>query len=328
LITGGGSTFVNPIMQKWSAVFHEKTAVKIDYKKTGSTDGIKQMTTRTIHFGCTDVPMSKEETETAGAQGGEVIHVPVAMGAIAIVYNLPGIDKQLILDGKTLADIYLLNVKSWNDPKIAELNPELKGNLPDLPIVTVYRAESSGTTKTFTEYLAKTHGEFKEQIGASSNPKWRKGGTGQNGNDGIAGFVKENAGTIGYVELYFANKGNLQFAKIRNRKNNAVSPDDDGAVATAALAAMESPPANEPYSLHQLTFSMTDIDGAKAYPICGVTYAVLYTKQSAPKGQKLVQFLKWAASDGQKYATELSYAPLPEALTKKVEARLDQVKFE
>lgn len=328
LITGGGSSFVNPIMQKWSDVFHGQTAVKIDYKKSGSTNGIKEMTSRTVDFGCTDVPMSKDETELAKSQGGEVIHVPVAMGAVAIVYNVPGIDQQLILDGKTIADIYNLRVTSWDDPAIAALNPELKGKLPKQQIVTVYRAESSGTSKIFTEFLSKSSSEFKNEIGASSQPKWKKGGTGQNGNDGIAGFVKENAGTIGYVELYFAKKGEISFAKVRNRQKKPISPEDEAGVAAAALTALETKPDTEPYNLHELTFSATDVDGEGAYPICGITYAVLYAKQPQKKGRKLVEFLKWAASEGQKYAPELNYAPLPAALTQKVQARLDQVTFE
>lgn len=327
-ITGGGSSFVNPIMQKWSASFKESNGTEIDYKKSGSGDGIKQMTSRTLDFGCTDVPMSEEQTKTAEKEGGDVIHVPVAMGAVAIIYNVPGIDKPLILDGKTLADIYRMAIKSWNDPAIESLNPELRGKLPKIPIILVFRAEASGTTKIFTEYLGKSNPEFKKEIPPSSEPKWKEGGTGQNGNDGIAGFVKNNAGTIGYVELYYAQKGDISFAKIRNRKGVVIGPDEDGVVGAAAETAMVTPPKEPPYTLHELTFSMTDIDGDRAYPICGLTYAVLYAKQPQSKGKKIVEFLKWAASDGQKFAKDLGYAPLPDDLVKKVKARLDQVKFE
>jgi len=327
-INAGGSSFVNPIMEKWSASFKESNGAEINYTKSGSTDGIKQMSVKTKDFGCTDVPMTKEETDAAKKEGGDVIHIPVAMGAVAVIYNIPGIDKQLILDGKTLADIYLSKINSWNDQAIADLNPELKGKLPSIPIILVVRAEGSGTTKIFTEFLSKSNSEFKEKIGAKSSPKWGKAGLEQQGNDGIAGFVEKNAGAIGYVELYYATKFKISFARILNRKGKALAPDDEGAVAAAAEAAMNAPPKEEPYSLHELTFSMTDIDADSAYPICGITYAVLYAKQPEKKGKTIAQFLKWATTDGQQFAKGLGYAPLPAELAKKCHARLDQLKFE
>ena len=329
-INGGGATFVHPIMEKWSAVYKEAKGVEIDYKKSGSGNGIQQMTSKTFDFGCTDAPMNKEQTETAQKEGGEVIHVPVTMGAVVLIYNLPGLEQQLILDGKTIADIYLGNVKTWDDPAIGELNPELKGKLPKTPIIPVYRAESSGTTKIFTEYLSKSNEQFAKQIGASTEPKWPQVGIGQNGNDGIAGHIKRdgNVGCIGYVEIYHAHKNDIKFAKIRNRKGVPISADAEGVVAAAAEAAMATPPAKEPYTLHELTFSLTDTDSDHAYPICGMSYAVLYKKQPANKGKAIVEFLKWATTDGQQYAKDLGYAPLPEDLRKKIHARLDQVQFE
>lgn len=327
-INGGGSSFVNPIMQKWSASFKESNGAEIDYKKSGSGDGVKQMTAKTLDFGCTDVPMTKEQTDVAKKDGGDVIHVPVAMGAVAIIYKVPGIDKPLVLDGKTLADIYLAKVKNWNDQAIVDLNPELKDKLPNLPIILVVRAESSGTTKIFTEFLSKSNSEFKEKIGAKSEPNWGRAGTGQNGNDGVAGFVEKNDGAIGYVELYYAQMGKIAFATIRNRKGKLIAPNSEGGVAAAAETAMSTPPKEEPYSLHELTFSLTDIDADQAYPICGVTYAVLYAKQPEKKGKKIAEFLKWATTDGQKFAKELGYAPLPSELAKKCHSRLDQLKFE
>lgn len=326
-ITGGGSSFVNPIMQKWSDSFRESNGTEIEYKSSGSGDGIKQMIARTQDFGCTDVPMSEQQTKDAQKEGGNVIHVPVAMGAVAIIYNVPGITEQLVLDGKTLADIYRMAITFWNDPEIAKLNPKLRDKLPNERIILVFRSEASGTTKIFTEFLAKSSPEFKQEIPPSSEPKWKQGGTGQNGNAGIAGFVKNNPGTIGYVELYYAKDG-FTFAKLRNRKGVELGPDQVGVVAAAAESAMNTPPKELPYTLHELTFSMTDIDNEKAYPICGLTYAVFYAKQPQNKGKKIVEFLKWAVSDGQKFAENLGYAPLPDALATKAKERLGQVEFQ
>jgi phosphate transport system substrate-binding protein len=327
-INGGGSTFIDPIMQKWSDVYNETTHVEIDYKKSGSGDGIQQMLVKTIDFGCTDAPMNREQTQAACEEGGEVIHIPLAMGAVVLVYNLPGINEQIVLDGKTIARIYLGEIKTWNDEAIAALNAGLREKLPDAPIVPVYRAESSGTTKVFTEYLSKSHAGFAEQIGISSEPKWPQIGTGQNGNDGIAGFVKResNVGSIGYVEIYHAQCNNIPFARIRNRNGAAVSPDDDS-VAAAAEGAMAVPPANEPYSLHDLTFSLTDVDNAKAYPLCGLSYAVFYKNQPPGKGKTIVDFLKWATDDGQRFTRDLGYAPLPESLRKTIRSRLELLQF-
>ncbi len=327
-INGGGSTFVDPIMQKWSDVYNETAHVEIDYKKSGSGDGIQQMLVKTIDFGCTDSPMNREQTEAALEEGGEVIHVPLTMGAVVLVYNLPGIDEQIVLDGKTIARIYLGEIKSWNDEAIVDLNAGLRGKLPDLAIVPVYRAESSGTTKIFTEYLSKSNADFAHKIGTSSEPKWPQIGTGQNGNDGIAGFIKResNVGSIGYVEIYHAQRNNIPFARIRNRKGATVSPDDDS-IGAAAEAALSGPPANEPYSLHELTFSLTDVDDEKAYPICGLSYAVFYKNQPPGKGKTVVDFLKWATDDGQRFARDLGYAPLPESLRKAIRSRLDTLQF-
>ncbi|MCE9532210.1 MAG: phosphate ABC transporter substrate-binding protein PstS [Planctomycetes bacterium] len=326
-INGGGATFVDPIMQKWSAVYKEKKGIEIDYKKTGSGNGIQQVTARTLDFGCSDAPMNKEQTETAKKEGGDVVHVPVVMGAVALIYNLPGIDKQLILDSKVIADIYLGNIKNWDHEAILALNPELKGKLPASPIVPVYRAESSGTTNIFTEYLNKAGKDFPASM-VSSAPKWPQIGTGQNGNDGIAAFVSNNANTIGYVEVFFAQKNNIKFAKLTNKKGTLVSPDDEGAVAAAAVAGLANPPTKEPHSLHELTFSLTDTDGDKAYPICGISYAILYKKQPKDKGKVIVEFLKWASTEGQEFSKDLGYSPLPDALRKQIGARLDQVQFE
>lgn len=329
-VNGGGATFVDPIMQEWAAIYKQQKGIEIDYKKSGSGDGITQMTVGTLDFGCTDAPMNKERIQAAREERGEVVHIPITIGAVVIIYNVPGIDRQLILDGRTIAEIYLGHIKSWDDAAIAALNPDLKAQLPTLPIVPVYRAEASGTTSIFTEYLSKSSSTFAEKIGTSTSPKWPKIGTGQQGNDGVAGFVskRDNVGAIGYTEIYYAQKFNIPFARLLNKRGKAISPDQDGVVTAAADAALKITPAQEPYTLHELTYSLTDVDDDKAYPICGMSYAVLYKKQLAGKGQVIVDFLRWATTEGQQYGGDLGYAPLPEGLRDRIQKRLDQVEYE
>jgi len=321
-INAGGATFVDPIMQKWAAEYRKVKGTEIDYIKQGSSYGIQQTVAKTIDFGCTDAPMSKKEVEAAP---GELIHVPVTMGAVAVIYNVPELNEPLKLSGPVLADIYLRKVTKWNDKAIADLN--LGATLPDKPITPVVRAEGSGTTYTFTEYLAKVSPEAKEKIGVSKQPKWAEGVLGQQGSDGVTGQVAKTPYCIGYVEVLYAKKNNVATALMRNKALAYVAPDADN-VTVAATSAMATKPTEEPYSLHELTYSLTDADGAKAYPIAGLSYALLYKKQPNGKGQAIVEFLKWAVTDGQQFAKELEYAPLPADLSAKVKARLDQVTFE
>jgi len=325
-ISAGGSTFVNPIMQKWSGDYRRAKNVEIDYVAKGSGYGIEQMTARTIDFGCTDAPMKKDQLAAAKEKGGEVIHIPLTMGAVAVVYNVPELaGQELKLSGDVLADIYRKKIVSWNDARVAALNPGVA--LPARDIVVVARAESSGTTNIFTEYLSKANAEFQKEVGTSTKPKWPQGVTAQEQNDGVAGFVKDNAGTIGYVEVLFARKNNLPVSRLRNRAGEWVGPEGD-AVTAAAAEAMKQKPAAEPYSLSDLTYSLTDADGKASYPICGLTYAVLFAKQPKDKGPVIVEFLKWATTDGQAFARELDYAPLPDELRQKIAEKLASVKFE
>jgi phosphate transport system substrate-binding protein len=323
-LSGGGSSFVDPILQKWSSEYNKATGVQIDYSKSGSSDGIKQMTEKNLDFGCSDAPMKKNQLDAAREKGGDVIHVPLVMGGVAAVYNVPNV-ADLKLTGPVIADIYLGKIKKWNDEPIATLNPGAQ--LPDLAIVPVYRAEGSGTSNIFTEYLSKVHPEFARRVGASASPKWPEIGTGQKGSDGVANHVKANAGCIGYVEVSYAKKNDIPVAAVQNGKGQFTRPDAE-AVTAAGEWALSQPQTKEPYSLHELTYSLTNADSEKAYPICGFTYVLLYQKQPAKKGQALVEFLKWATTEGQKYATDLYYAPLPAELGKKVAERLGQVQFE
>lgn len=323
-VNAGGATFVDPIMQKWSAEYKTAKNVEIDYVAKGSGYGISNVTSKTIDFGCSDAPMNAKEVEAAKAAGGEVVHIPVAIGAVAVIYNLPEV-KDLKLSGEVLADIYMRKITKWNDPAIAKLN--LGAALPPSDIVPVRRAESSGTTSIFTEYLSKRSPEFASTIKTSKSPKWPDGVLGKEGNDGIAEHVKNTAGTIGYVELAYAKKNNIAFATLHNKAGKPVAPDANSATA-AVEAAMKVKPNEEPYSLHPLTFSFTDAEGDAAYPIVGASYAIFFKKQAKDKGPVIVEFLKWVVADGQKFASELDYAPLPADLTKKAQELLGTVTFE
>lgn len=322
-VNAGGATFVDPIMRAWAKEYRKKTQAEIDYVKTGSGKGIGDLTAKTIDFGCSDAPMNRKELDAARASGGEVLHIPITMGAVAVVFNLPGIDS-LQLTGEVLAEIYLNKVTKWNDPKIVALNP--KPTLPDQAIIAVRRAESSGTTSIFSEYLSKVHPEFRQQVGVTKE-MILNGGVGQQGNDGISGFVKNNPGSIGYVELAYANRNKIATAQLKNKAGSFVRPNPES-VTSAAQAAMMTKPTQEPYTLHELTYSLTDADGAESYPIVGISYAILYAKLPNDKGPTIVNFLKWAIEDGQKYSTELDYAPLPLELVKKALVQLDRVSFE
>jgi phosphate transport system substrate-binding protein len=323
-IHAGGATFVDPIMQKWSGEYRAAKQVEIDYVAKGSGYGISNVTSRTLDFGCSDAPMSAKEVAAAKEAGGEVVHIPVALGAVAVIFNLPEV-KELTLSGELLADIYLARITRWNDPQIGKLNPGAA--LPDREITFVYRAESSGTTNIFTEYLSKRSPEFAKSPGTSKSPKWPAGGIGKEGNDGIAEHVKNNEGTIGYVELAYARRNGISYAKLVNKAGKPVAPDA-ASVTAAVEAAMLVKQEKEPYSLHPLAFSFTDAEGDAAYPIVGASYAILFKKQPRDKGPVIVEFLKWVVADGQKFAAELDYAPLPAALTKKAQEVLGTVAFE
>lgn len=327
-INAGGATFVDPIMQKWSGEYHRAKNVQIDYVAKGSGAGIEQMTKKNIDFGCSDAPMKKEQVEAAKANG-EVVHVPLVIGTVAVIYNLPELKEPLKLTGEVLADIYRKDpsVAKWNAQRIKDLNPASASSLPEKEIVVVARSESSGTTNIFSEYLAKSSEAFKASPGVSTKPKWPQGVVGQDQNDGVAGFVKANPGAIGYVEVLFAKRNNLATVLLKNKAGEYLAPGADGGMAAAAEA-LKTKPTMEPYSLHELTYSLTDQDGPKSYPISGMSYAVLYAKLPKDKGPVIVEFLKWATSDGQKFAAELEYAPLPEDLQKKVQERLSKVTFE
>jgi len=323
-ITAGGATFVDPIMQKWAGEYRSAHNVEIDYIKKGSGYGIRQMTEQMLQFGCTDAPMNAKELEAAHKIGGAVIHIPLALGAVCVVYNLPEITEPLKLSGDVLGNIFLRKITQWNDEAIAQLNPGV--NLPNEPIVPVTRAESSGTTYNFTEFLhAACKGYPKDML--NKKPRWPDGVIAQEGSDGVTGHIKSNRYCIGYVEALFARRNDLSIARVQNAKGNFILPESKNvslALHETLLAYKPSAKSSKP----DLTYVLANAPGAESYPISAISYAILYRKQNPKDGPIIVNFLKWATREGQQYSTELEYAPLPESLVKLIHAKLDTVIFE
>ena len=312
MINGAGATFPYPIYSKWFDEYAKvDPSVRFNYQSIGSGGGQKQILAQTVDFGASDGPMSDENLSKAP---GKILHIPTVAGAVVMTYNLPG-NPALKLDGETIADIFLGKIKKWNDPKIAASNPGAK--LPDNEIVVVHRSDGSGTTFIFTDYLSKVSGDWKQKAGNNTSVNWPTG-IGGKGNEGVSGQVKQTPGAIGYVELIYALQNKMPYADLKNAAGEFVKPTIESV--TAALATAEIP--------DDFRFSMTNASGKEAYPIAGATWLLVYQQQKdAAKGKKLVEFLKWAAKDGEKMAKDLQYAPLPDTLQQRVLARIDEIKM-
>lgn len=314
-LTGAGATFPAPIYSKWFADYAAKTGVRINYQAIGSGGGIRQLTEGTVDFGASDSPMKDDEIAKAK---GPVLHIPTVLGAVAVTYNLPGVTPQLKLTGGVLADIFAGKITKWNDPRIAGLNSGVK--LPATDILVVHRSDGSGTSFVFTDYLTTVSKTWAAGPGRGKEVPWPVG-LGGKGNDGVAGQVKQTPGGVGYVELAYAKQNNLPFAAIQNAAGKFVAPSPAGMTAAAAAVAA-SLPATTDYRL-----SIVNAAGADAYPISSFTWILVYkTQTDATKSKKLVDFLRWALTDGEAQATALDYAPLPATMTTQLMARLDSIK--
>ena len=311
MINGAGATFPYPIYSKWFDEYAKvDPSVRFNYQSIGSGGGQKQIMAQTVDFGASDGPMSDENLAKAP---GKLFHIPTVAGAVVMTYNLPG-NPALIFDGQTIADIYLGKITKWNDPKIAALNPGAK--LPDNDILVVHRADGSGTTFIFTDYLSKISPEWKQKAGNNTSVSWPTG-VGGKGNEGVSGQVKQTPGAIGYVELIYALQNKMSFAEIKNAAGQAVKPTIESV--TAALGTAEIP--------DDFRFSMTNAPGKDAYPIAGATWLLVYQEQKdASKGKKLVEFLKWALTKGEGMVKDLNYAPLPDSVQQRVLKRIDDIK--
>jgi phosphate transport system substrate-binding protein len=309
-LTGAGASFPFPLYSKWVADYQKRDPrVRINYQSIGSGGGIRQITERTVDFGGSDAPMTPAQLAKAP---GKLLHVPTTLGAVVVTYNLAGVPTGLKLTPDVLAGIFLGDLKKWNDPKLAALNPGVA--LPDQPIAVVHRSDGSGTTNVFTDYLAKVSPAWKEKVGVGTSVKFPTG-LGGKGNEGVAGQVKTTPGTIGYVELAYAVQNKLPYAQLKNQAGQFVEPKIDSITAAAAGAAASMPA--------DLAVSITDAPGAEAYPISAFTYALVYQDSAdRRKAEALAKFLWWAIHDGQSAAAALHYAPLPAAVVAKVEAKL------
>ena len=310
-INGAGATFPYPIYSKWFDAYAKvDPSVRFNYQSIGSGGGQKQILAQTVDFGASDGPMSDENLAKAP---GKLLHIPSVAGAVVLTYNLPG-NPTIKLDGPTIAGIYLGKITKWNDPKIVALNSGI--SLPGEDIVVVHRSDGSGTTFIFTDYLSKVSPEWKQKAGNNTSVNWPTG-LGGKGNEGVSGQVKQTPNSIGYVELIYAIQNKMPYADLKNAAGDFVKATLDSV--TAALAGATIP--------DDFRFSMTNSPGKGAYPIAGATWLLVYEQQKdATKGKKLVEFLKWAETDGEKMAKDLDYAPLPENLQARVLQRIGEIK--
>ncbi len=310
---GAGATFPNPLYQKWLSEYGNLYPnIRIDYQSIGSGGGIKQLREQTVDFGASDAPMKDEDLKAAP---GDIVHIPTVLGAVVITYNLAGVNQTLKFSPETLADIFLGKIKKWNDPKIAADNSG--ATLPANDIVVVNRSDGSGTSAVFTDYLSKVSPEWKEKVGTGTSPSWPVG-IGGKGNEGVTGQIKNTPNTVGYVELAYAHQNKLPVAQIKNSSGNFIEPSIDAVTEAAAGSAANTP--------EDLRVSITNAAGAQAYPISSYTYILVYKDQKdAAKGKALVDFLWWGIHDGERFAKDLQYAPLPADIVKRTEAKINSI---
>jgi phosphate transport system substrate-binding protein len=307
-LTGAGATFPFPLYTKWIDEFQRiEPGVHINYQSIGSGGGIRQVIARTVDFGATDVPMSDEQLRKAP---GPLLHVPTAVGAVVVTYNLPSLPTELRLTPTLLAAIYSGAVNRWDDPRLVADNPALASVA--LPIAVVYRSDGSGTTAVFTDYLAKVSDPWRRGVGAGTSVRWPTG-LGAKGNEGVTGQLTTTPGSIGYIELAYATQSGLPSAALKNRSGRFVVPTLRSMTAAASVA--DLPP--------DLRGSLTDGVGAEVYPLTSLTYLLVYTDAAgAAKAHMLGRFLWWATHEGQRFTEPLDYAPLPRRLAQRVEERL------
>ena len=305
-ITGAGATFPYPIYAKWAESYKAATGTGLNYASVGSGAGIKQIKAKTVDFGASDMPLKAEDLDEAG-----LMQFPAIMGGVVTVVNLDGIAPgQLKLTGPVVADIYLGKITKWNDAAIAALNPGVK--LPAEEITVVHRADGSGTSFLFTDFLSKVSPEFKTKVGASTAVKWPTG-VGGKGNEGVAANVQRIKGAIGYVEWAYAKKNKIAHTQLKNKDGVFLQPDDDAFKAAAANAEWTKTPG--------FGVVLTDQAGKQSWPITGVSFILMYKQQAdAAKGKEVIKFFDWAFANGDKSATELDFVPLPDTVVKQVQS--------
>ena len=295
------------MMQEWAGLYKKEKGGEVNYQSKGSGAGINMMTDKEVDFGCSDAPLNDEQIATCKSKNGDVLHLPLCMGAVVPAYNLEGVP-DLVFDGPTLLKIFMGTITRWNDPALAKLNP--KATLPDEKISVAFRSDSSGTTYIFSDYLT-----------SIDKQAWTPGkgtaikfpvGTGAKGNDGVAGFVKGTKGSIGYIELIYALKNSISYGSMVNSAGKTIKASLESVTAAAATAKVPD----------DLRYSIVNATGDEAYPIAGSVWAIVYVKQPADKLKTLGEFLTWITHDGQKATKKLHYAPLPEKIVKMIDDKL------
>ena len=313
-VNGAGATFPYPIYSKWFAEYNRLNPnVRINYQSLGSGAGIRQLSNRTVFFGASDQPMDEAELKAAP---GKILHFPTVLGAVVPVYNLPGVTDEVKFTGPIIADIVLGKIRKWNDPALVKHNPGIA--LPDMDITLTHRADGSGTTFIFADYLAKVSPEFKSTVGVDSALKWPTG-VGGKGNEGVAGLVRQTPGALGYVELVYALQTKMPYGAVQNSDSVFVRASIE--TVTAAAETMEIPP--------DFRISITNPPGQNAYPIASFTWLLFYEDPpDTEKSRVMVDFTRWAITEGQKFAGELGYAPLPRNVAEMELKTLEQIRVQ
>ncbi|MDQ2701888.1 MAG: phosphate ABC transporter substrate-binding protein PstS [Pseudomonadota bacterium] len=309
-VTGAGASFIYPVMSKWSADYTKATGTRINYQSIGSGGGIAQIKAGTVDFGSSDAPLKPEELEKAG-----LAQFPSVIGGVVPVINVPGVESgALKLDGELLADIFLGKVKTWNDPRIVALNRGLE--LPAKKITVVHRSDGSGTTFNFVNYLSKVSGEWKAKVGEGTSVKWPTG-IGGKGNEGVAAYVKQISGGIGYVELSYALGSKMAYSRLKNAAGNFVLPSEETFSAAAASADWTG--------TRDFHLVMTNAPGATAWPITATNFILMYRKpKDAATAAQAKEFFRWVYANGDAQAQALHYVPLPDVLVEQIEAYWSQ----
>jgi phosphate transport system substrate-binding protein len=311
-LTGAGATFPYPIYSKWFDMYHEKTGIEINYQSIGSGGGIQQIKAGTVDFGASDAALSDARLKEMPRR---ILHFPTVGGAVTLAYNLPSVRQPLKLTSDIISGIYAGKIATWNDKRIVAVNPGV--SLPGTPILPVHRSDGSGTTNIFTTYLSAVNSAWKETVGANTSVSWPVG-IGGKGNEGVAGLVRQTQGAIGYVELAYAKQNRLPTAMIRNKAGHFVAPSLASTTAAAQGAA--------PMLARDVRFPIVNSPAPDAYPICGLTFLLVYQDQKDPaKAHALAQFIEWAIHEGQAVAASLDYAALPEAVVSVNQANLRQL---
>jgi phosphate transport system substrate-binding protein len=311
-LNGAGATFPYPMYSKWFSDYNKlHPDVQINYQSIGSGGGIRQVLNGTVDFGASDGPMSDDQLKEAKTR---ILHIPTVMGAVVPAYNVPGVSGEIKFTPEALAGIFLGKIQKWNDAAITQANPGVK--FPDTSIIVVHRSDGSGTTFIFTDYLSKVSKEWESTVGKGTSPKWPVG-LGGKGNEGVAGQIRQLGGSVGYIELIYAAENKITYGSVKNAAGNFVKATLDSVTEAAASA---------PKMPADFRVSITDAPGKNAYPISSFTWLLIPEQAKDPnKGKIMADFLAWMLADGQKMATQLSYAPLPPNVVEKVKAAAKQI---